>query len=163
MSAALWDGRGNKESCGPCGPPSAESLSAAPAGRSSSSCGPCGPPGPGWPPTWLSGAAGMADSGSQAEGPGGGTTAPVVPASVMRAAPASASHSAAACPALEAELRAIEAEVARRTADPRLRQAARNLLDDCREALLAGQVESAQASARHLARSIPAFLTARGL
>jgi hypothetical protein len=69
----------------------------------------------------------------------------------------------AVCPALEAELRAIEAEVNRRTTDPRLRQAARNLLDDCRVAFLAGQAESARASARHLAQSIPAFLTARGL
>jgi hypothetical protein len=64
---------------------------------------------------------------------------------------------------LEAALRAIEAEVVRRTDDDRLRQAGRNLLDDCRAAFEAGDRDSALASARHLARSIPAYLTARGI
>jgi hypothetical protein len=51
----------------------------------------------------------------------------------------------------------------RRTADERLRQAARNLLDDCRAAFAGGERESAFASATHLARSIPAYLSARGI
>ena len=131
------------------------------------SCGPCGPPGPGWPPAWLSEGAsnplGPTLGGGAAEA-GGDRTAdvgepsadPFPPATTLVPDPVAQS-------ALDAALRAIEAEVVRRTDDERLRQAARNLLDDCRTAFAAGEPESALASTRHLGRSIPAYLSARGI
>lgn len=135
---------------------------------SKDSCGPCGPPGPGWPPAWLAGASDpFGPTGGRGAGAGGDrageppdraqspTPSPVSSAPV---APDPLAHAA-----LEDALRAIEAEVVRRTDDERLRQAARNLLHDCRAAFARGEQESALASARHLSRSIPAYLTARGV
>jgi hypothetical protein len=102
--------------------------------------------------------------GNGAGAGGDGPAEPREPAQVQAPVPAApVVPDPAGQAALEDALRAIEAEVCRRTADERLRQAARNLLDDCRAALARGECESAFASATHLARSIPAYLSARGI
>jgi hypothetical protein len=63
-------------------------------------------------------------------------------------------------PELEALLGSIQAEVCRVTDVSRLRAAAGNLLDDCRDIAREGNVETAVALARHLSRSIPEYFGA---
>lgn len=135
---------------------------------SKDSCGPCGPPGPGWPPAWLAGASdpfgptgggGAGAGGERAGDPPERAQSPTPP----RASSEHVAPDPVAAAALEESLQANEAEVVCRTDDERLRQAARNLLDDCRAAFARGEHDSALASARHLSGSIPAYLTARGI
>jgi hypothetical protein len=59
--------------------------------------------------------------------------------------------------ALEALLVSIAADVIRLTDVPRLREAAGNLLNDCRDIAREGRVETAMGLARHLGRSIPDY------
>jgi TubC N-terminal docking domain len=62
---------------------------------------------------------------------------------------------------LESLLSQVESDVRRLTSDPRLLQAARNLLADCRAFWREGKTETAFALARDYTRRIPAYIVAQ--